>query len=212
MSWVVLVCVELSLEATRRYPSSLPLLVCAFPALCEALRWPPFSCGSSFAHRPDPRIIAAAGGHRLESCLVVGSLDRLDSDGADAGLACPLRADRGAGAGPVSVSRRLGFFGIETGTTRGGLHSCGAAWRSWSARIDALDHGTGSVCRCSRAAGHPQTGIGHLAHRITGAIIVPLAMEYPFWNDRCPEALVRFGSPIEVQSGRDRSVAEWTGS
>ncbi len=56
-----------------------------------------------------------------------------------------------------------------------------------------------------------KTGIGHLAHRITGVIIVPLAMEYPFWNDRCPEALVRFGSPRStLQSGRDRSVAEWT--
>ena len=33
--------------------------------------------------------------------------------------------------------------------------------------------------------------------------IVPLAIEYPFWNDRCPEVLVRFGRPIEIEDGRD---------
>jgi 1-acyl-sn-glycerol-3-phosphate acyltransferase len=53
-------------------------------------------------------------------------------------------------------------------------------------------------------------GIGHVAHRLTGAIIVPLGIEYPFWNDRCPEILIRFGRPIEVGEGRDRSPREWT--
>ena len=28
-----------------------------------------------------------------------------------------------------------------------------------------------------------------------------MAIEYPFWNDRCPETLVRFGRPIEIESG-----------
>ena len=42
------------------------------------------------------------------------------------------------------------------------------------------------------------------------AVIVPLAIEYTFWNERKPEALVRFGAPIEVDEARGRGVAEWT--
>ena len=38
-------------------------------------------------------------------------------------------------------------------------------------------------------------------------MIIPLALEYTFWNESKPEALARFGEPIEC--GRDRSVAEW---
>jgi hypothetical protein len=29
-------------------------------------------------------------------------------------------------------------------------------------------------------------------------VLLPLALEYPFWNERFPEALLRFGSPIEA--------------
>jgi 1-acyl-sn-glycerol-3-phosphate acyltransferase len=51
-------------------------------------------------------------------------------------------------------------------------------------------------------------GIAHLARRIPGAVILPLAIEYTFWNESRAEALARFGDPIDT--GRDRSVAEWT--
>ena len=37
-------------------------------------------------------------------------------------------------------------------------------------------------------------GLAHLARRVPGATIVPLALEYPFWDERTPEALCRFGS------------------
>ena len=39
---------------------------------------------------------------------------------------------------------------------------------------------------------------------------MPLAIEYPFWNDRLPEALVRFGPAIEISSGQEASPREWT--
>jgi hypothetical protein len=53
-----------------------------------------------------------------------------------------------------------------------------------------------------------QPGLSHLARRVPGAVLVPLAMEYVFWNERKPEALCRFGAPIDT--GRHRTVAEWT--
>lgn len=53
-------------------------------------------------------------------------------------------------------------------------------------------------------------GIGYLAHRLEDATILPMAVEYPFWDDRCPEVLVRFGRPLVVASGRVRSSREWS--
>ena len=53
-----------------------------------------------------------------------------------------------------------------------------------------------------------RAGIAHLARRVPGAVVLPLAIEYSFWNESKPEALIRFGSPIDT--GRERTVAEWT--
>jgi hypothetical protein len=39
-----------------------------------------------------------------------------------------------------------------------------------------------------------------------------LALEYPFWTERKPEALARFGPPILVEEGRTRLPADWTAS
>ncbi|MHB1561088.1 MAG: glycerol acyltransferase, partial [Isosphaeraceae bacterium] len=39
---------------------------------------------------------------------------------------------------------------------------------------------------------------------------LPMAVEYPFWDDRCPEVLVRFGRPLAVESGRVRPAREWS--
>jgi hypothetical protein len=36
-----------------------------------------------------------------------------------------------------------------------------------------------------------------------------LAVEYPFWEERSPEVLARFGEPIEVQAQRAGTVAAW---
>ena len=50
-------------------------------------------------------------------------------------------------------------------------------------------------------------GVGHLAARTPGTTVVPLALEYPFWGERTPEALARFGDPIRLEGG---TPAEWT--
>jgi 1-acyl-sn-glycerol-3-phosphate acyltransferase len=53
-----------------------------------------------------------------------------------------------------------------------------------------------------------QSGISHLACRLDRAVFVPLALEYPFWQERFPEVLVRFGDGISVESGL--SVEDYT--
>ena len=54
------------------------------------------------------------------------------------------------------------------------------------------------------------SGLGYLARRLDGAWVVPLAVEYPFWNERFPEALTRFGKPIDLAVEPERPVEQWT--
>ncbi len=44
-------------------------------------------------------------------------------------------------------------------------------------------------------------GAAHLLARAPGLIAVPLALEYPFWSEKRPEALLRFGAPVETRAG-----------
>ena len=106
---------------------------------------------------------------------------------------------------------RLGFFGIDVGTARGGL-------KFLRTSLSLLAHTESTLWITAQGAfvdprQRPlslEPGIGGLAHRLKSAYLVPMAIEYPFWNDRCPEVLVRFGRTIAVDSGRDHASNEWT--
>ena len=52
-------------------------------------------------------------------------------------------------------------------------------------------------------------GIAHLASAIPGAMLLPLAIEYVFWNESRPEALMRFGVPLDADASL--RPAEWIG-
>jgi phytoene desaturase len=52
-------------------------------------------------------------------------------------------------------------------------------------------------------------GVGHLLRRLKDVLVVPLAIEYPFWKERYPEALACFGGPIHVHQGSTASPEEW---
>ncbi len=107
------------------------------------------------------------------------------------------------------ILRRMGIFGIDLGTARGAARFLDVSLRVlqnpraalW---ITAEGHFTDPRPRPIRL----RPGLAHLARRVPNAVLVPLALEYGFWNERKPEALCRFGSPID--SGRERDVAGWT--
>ena len=50
-------------------------------------------------------------------------------------------------------------------------------------------------------------GIAHLARHLPDAVFLPAAVEYGFWNESRPEALIRFGAPVSVPAGAD--AATW---
>ncbi len=104
----------------------------------------------------------------------------------------------------------LGFFGVEVGTASGAL----AFLRTGTAILSRPLHAIwvtaqGKFTDPRQRPVQLRPGVGHLVRRIHDVIILPLAIEYPFWQERYPEALAHFGSPIVVKVGKDHSVDEW---
>jgi 1-acyl-sn-glycerol-3-phosphate acyltransferase len=106
---------------------------------------------------------------------------------------------------------RLGFFGIEPGTVRGGV-----VFMRTSLAILAKCDSVLWVTAQGRFADPRERplrilpGVGRLASRLSEGMILPLALEYPFWNERKAEALARFGAPLIIEAGQKRSADEWT--
>lgn len=55
-----------------------------------------------------------------------------------------------------------------------------------------------------------ESGLGHLVSRLERVVLQPVALEYPFWSERLPEALSLVGSAIHVERGSSRRPSEWT--
>ncbi len=96
------------------------------------------------------------------------------------------------------ILKKLGIFPVETSTPRGAirflataesvLNEGGVLWITPQGRFaDPRDFPLSF-----------KPGLGNLALRMPGVPVVPLAVEYTFWNERLPEALLHFGEPVHV--------------
>ena len=93
--------------------------------------------------------------------------------------------------------RRIGLFGVEPDSRRGaarflrvGAHVLAAPRRMmW---MTAQGHFADPRARPVDL----KAGLAHLMARTPDAVALPLALEYPFWTEKTPEALVAFGSPL----------------
>lgn len=106
---------------------------------------------------------------------------------------------------------RLGFFGVAPGTRRGAarfLRLGQAILQQPRSALWITPEGQFTDPRQRPVRLLP--GLGHLASRLERAVIVPLALEYPFWEERCPEALACFGEVVLVEPGQHHSAAAWT--
>ncbi len=91
---------------------------------------------------------------------------------------------------------RVGFFGVESGTTRGAaqfLKTAGAILETKETALFLTPQGKFADPRAPLVFA---PGIDHLAARTPGAKFLPLAMEYSFWEERKPEVLLAFGEAL----------------
>jgi 1-acyl-sn-glycerol-3-phosphate acyltransferase len=106
------------------------------------------------------------------------------------------------------ILRRVGVFGVDMGTRRGAMGFLSTSLNLLSrSRAMLWITAEGQFTDPRRRPIVLRSGIAHLARRVPGVVILPLAIEYPFWNESRPEALAHFGEPIT--GGGSRSVSEW---
>jgi 1-acyl-sn-glycerol-3-phosphate acyltransferase len=112
--------------------------------------------------------------------------------------------------GRYRFMERLGLFGIDPQTRRGGLRFLRLS-RAILARPDTAlwitPEGRFADPRERPVPFRP--GLAHLARSLDSCVLLPLAIEYPFWEERSPEVLARFGEPSRVEGRSDRTVADW---
>ena len=100
------------------------------------------------------------------------------------------------------ILRRVGVFPVEMKTVRGAaqLIRTGEAILRRGGVLWITPQGQFVDARCKPLIFKP--GLASLATRVsdstTSCVVLPLAIEYPFWNERLPEVLLCFGYPLEV--------------
>jgi 1-acyl-sn-glycerol-3-phosphate acyltransferase len=95
------------------------------------------------------------------------------------------------------ILRKLGIFPVEMSSARGAaqflrtseaiLAAGGVLWITPQGRFADVRE---------ELAFKP--GLGALATRVPDVTLVPLAIEYTFWDERLPETLLRVGEPVRV--------------
>ena len=106
-----------------------------------------------------------------------------------------------------AVLRRLGIFPVEMGTRRGAAQflRTGQAILRTGGVLWVTPQGRFADPRERPLVFKP--GLAALAARQTSCTLVPLAIEYTFWDERHPEALLHLGEPVQT-SGEPAEVLE----
>jgi 1-acyl-sn-glycerol-3-phosphate acyltransferase len=106
---------------------------------------------------------------------------------------------------------RLGFIGVDTKSLRGAaafLRAGGAILSQPRTAFWVTAQGRFTDVRERPLA--LQSGVGHLAARLNAGIVLPVALEYTFWTESTPEALVRIGEPLRIADHPGLHGKEWT--
>jgi 1-acyl-sn-glycerol-3-phosphate acyltransferase len=112
--------------------------------------------------------------------------------------------------GRYSLFNKLGFYGVEQGTPRGAaafLRATRAILSQPRSAVWITAQGEFTDPRVRPTLLRP--GVGHIARRLDEGLILTLALEYPFWEERFPEALARFGEPMLIGRRRKLSARQW---
>ncbi|MBV9538884.1 MAG: lysophospholipid acyltransferase family protein [Acidisphaera sp.] len=115
--------------------------------------------------------------------------------------------ERAALDGKYPLFKRLGVYAVDP-TPRGAARFLRVAARLLAGGNRVLwITAEGDFTDGRRRPVRLRPGLAHLARAFEGVTMLPLAMEYPFWNESKPEALAHFGRPVVSSPGR--SVLAW---
>ena len=98
------------------------------------------------------------------------------------------------------VLGKLGFYGIELGTSEGiknFLRLSTAIARTPSTAIWMTPEGKFTDAQDFSSEWMP--GLGHLCQRLQAGYVIPLALEYSFWNEPRPLCLASLGQPTSIR-------------
>jgi 1-acyl-sn-glycerol-3-phosphate acyltransferase len=107
--------------------------------------------------------------------------------------------------------KRLGFVGVDTTSFHGAAEflRTGQAILSEPGRVYWVT-AQGRFTDVRERPLNLKSGVGHLAARLKCGFVVPVAIEYCFWDERTPESLVRVGEPLPFGEHTELSGKEWT--
>jgi 1-acyl-sn-glycerol-3-phosphate acyltransferase len=106
--------------------------------------------------------------------------------------------------------KRLGFFGVERGSARGAVRFLKIAQAILDQPSSAL--WLTPQGRYADARERPavlMSGLSRLLEKTKRGYLLPLAIEYPFWDQRLPEGLALFGEPISLADNPGKSHDWW---
>ena len=115
-----------------------------------------------------------------------------------------------AGIGQYKFLEKLGFFGIDTDTWSGAATFLRLGQAILECRDTALwmtPEGDFTDLRKRPVVFQP--GMAHLVRRLDRGWVLPLALEYQFWNERTAEVLCKFGPPVDLSRQPRHSVQDW---
>ena len=106
---------------------------------------------------------------------------------------------------------RLGFFGLDPRSLRSSATflRIGGAILSESERALWVT-AQGEFADVRTRPLNLKSGVGHLAARMERGWVVCVALEYAFWTERTPEALLRIAGPIRIDADRKLTGRDWT--
>lgn len=108
------------------------------------------------------------------------------------------------------VFKKLGFYGVSLSSHSGAaafLKQSMSILQSPSTALWITPEGRFCDVRDHSAALMP--GLSHLCTKLTNGYVVPMALEFVFWEERLPECLVRFGEPLRVEQCSSMDKAAW---
>ncbi|WP_283431568.1 lysophospholipid acyltransferase family protein [Neorhodopirellula lusitana] len=108
------------------------------------------------------------------------------------------------------VFKKLGFFGVEMNSTRGAasfLKTTKTIFERPNSALWLTPEGRFADVRDNTAELMP--GLPHVCSKMKTGFVLPMSLEYVFWEERLPECLIRFGEVVSLAEHTPQTKHQW---